>query len=79
MALYAVAFLGSTPIGSPLVGAIAQWSNPRVSILVGAAATVVAAGLLALHHRTVVAVQPSAAAGHVAEVRGVEGSASQVA
>ena len=79
MALYAVAFLGSTPIGSPLVGAIAQWSNPRVSILVGAAATVVAAGLLALHHRTAAAGQPSAAAGRVAEVRGVEGSASQVA
>ena len=44
-----------------------------------AVATVVAAGLLALHHRTAVAGQPSAAAGRVAEVRGVEGSASQVA
>ncbi len=34
MALYAMAFLGTTPIGAPLVGAIAQWTNPRVSLLV---------------------------------------------
>ncbi len=79
MALYAVAFLGSTPIGSPLVGAIAQWSNPRVSILVGAVSAVVAAGLLALHQRMATAVEPSEAAERVAEVRGVEGSATQVA
>ena len=29
MALYAMAFLGSTPIGAPLVGAIAQATDPR--------------------------------------------------
>ena len=28
MALYAMAFLGTTPIGAPLVGAIAQWTSP---------------------------------------------------
>ena len=28
MALYAMAFLGTTPIGAPLVGAIAQWTEP---------------------------------------------------
>jgi MFS family permease len=50
MALYAMAFLGTTPIGAPLVGAIAQWSNPRVAILTGAVATVVAAGLLMWRH-----------------------------
>jgi MFS family permease len=50
MALYAMAFLGTTPIGAPLVGAIAQWSSPRVAVLTGAVATVVAAGLLAWRH-----------------------------
>ena len=33
MALYAMAFLGTTPIGAPLVGAIAQWTNPRIALL----------------------------------------------
>ena len=46
MALYAMAFLGTTPIGAPLVGAIAQWTNPRVALLTGAVATVASAGLL---------------------------------
>jgi MFS family permease len=51
MALYAMAFLGTTPIGAPLVGAIAQWTNPRVALLTGAVATVVAAGLLMWRHQ----------------------------
>jgi MFS family permease len=51
MALYAMAFLGSTPIGAPLVGAIAQWTNPRISLAVGAVATVLAAGMLGWRHR----------------------------
>ncbi len=51
MALYAMAFLGTTPIGAPLVGAIAQWTNPRVALLSGAVATVVAAGLLMWRHQ----------------------------
>jgi MFS family permease len=50
MSLYAMAFLGSTPIGAPLVGAIAEWSNPRISIAVGGIATVVAAGVLSWRH-----------------------------
>jgi MFS family permease len=52
MALYAMAFLGTTPIGAPLVGAIAQWSSPRVALLVGAVATVIAAGLLMWRHQS---------------------------
>ena len=52
MALYAMAFLGTTPIGAPLVGAIAQWTNPRVALLAGAVSTVVASGLLMWHHQT---------------------------
>ncbi len=51
MALYAMAFLGTTPIGAPLVGAIAQWTSPRVALLGGAVATVVAAGLLMWRHQ----------------------------
>ena len=51
MALYAMAFLGTTPIGAPLVGAIAQWTNPRVALLTGAVATVFAAGLLMWRHQ----------------------------
>jgi MFS family permease len=51
MALYAMAFLGTTPIGAPLVGAIAQWTSPRIALLIGAVATVVAAGLLMWRHQ----------------------------
>ena len=51
MALYAMAFLGTTPIGAPLVGAIAQWTDPRIALLTGAVATVVAAGLLMWRHQ----------------------------
>jgi MFS family permease len=51
MALYAMAFLGTTPIGAPLVGAIAQWTDPRVALLTGAVATVIAAGLLMWRHQ----------------------------
>jgi MFS family permease len=53
MALYAMAFLGTTPIGAPLVGAIAQWTNPRISLLVGAIATIIAAGVLMWRHQAV--------------------------
>ena len=51
MALYAMAFLGTTPIGAPLVGAIAQWTSPRIALLTGAAATIVSAGLLMWRHQ----------------------------
>ncbi|MGH9083313.1 MAG: MFS transporter [Acidimicrobiales bacterium] len=48
MALYATAFLGSTPIGAPLVGWIADASSPRVALAAGAVATLCAAVPLAL-------------------------------
>jgi MFS family permease len=52
MALYAIAFLGTTPIGSPLVGWISQATSPRVALLVGAVATVSAsAWTLRVHRR----------------------------
>jgi MFS family permease len=45
VALYIVAFMGSTPIGGPLVGAVGQWVGPRAALGVGAAGCLVAAAL----------------------------------
>jgi MFS family permease len=50
MALYAIAFLGTTPIGSPLVGWISQVSSPRVALGVGALATVSASVVTRVVH-----------------------------
>jgi MFS family permease len=43
MALYSVVFLGSTPIGAPLVGWLAESAGPRAGLLAGALAALVAA------------------------------------
>jgi len=51
MALYAIAFLGTTPIGAPLVGWISQESSPRVALLVGGLSTIVAAAFTLWRHR----------------------------
>jgi predicted MFS family arabinose efflux permease len=51
MALYAMGFLGTTPVGAPLVGWISQTSSPRVALAVGAVATVAASTLTLLRHR----------------------------
>ena len=51
MALYAIAFLGSTPIGAPLVGWIADVTNPRIAIMVGGVATLAACIPLAFRYR----------------------------
>jgi MFS family permease len=45
MALWAVAFLGSTPIGGPSAGAVAQFGGPRWGLGLGAAACAAAAVL----------------------------------
>ena len=42
MALFAIAFLGSTPIGAPLVGAISDATRPRIALVVGGVATLAA-------------------------------------
>ena len=47
MALYVMVFLGTTPIGAPVVGAVAQAFGPRAGLALGGAATLVA-GLVAL-------------------------------
>jgi MFS family permease len=43
MALYGLVFLGSTPIGGPLIGWIAQHVGPRYGMGVGGIATILAA------------------------------------
>jgi MFS family permease len=45
MALWAVAFLGSTPIGGPAAGAVSQYIGPRWGLGLGAVACLVAAAL----------------------------------
>ncbi|MGH2946152.1 MAG: MFS transporter, partial [Solirubrobacteraceae bacterium] len=42
MALYSMVFLGSTPIGAPLVGWVAEAVSPRAGLLLGAAAALAA-------------------------------------
>jgi MFS family permease len=42
MSLNAIAFLGSTPIGAPLLGYVSDSSNPRVALVLGAVATLLA-------------------------------------
>ncbi len=43
MALYAVVFLGSTAIGAPLIGWLAEVAGPRSGLFAGAAAALIAA------------------------------------
>ncbi|MFJ3338451.1 MFS transporter [Streptomyces sp. NPDC086766] len=68
MALWSVTFLGSTPVGGPVVGAVAQQLGPRAGLGLGAAACLAAVvlGLFALprvppQHRFL---QTRAAPGH---------------
>lgn len=43
MALYSVVFLGSTPIGGPLAGWLAQSYDPRVALVLAATSGLLAA------------------------------------
>jgi MFS family permease len=43
MALFAVALLGSTPIGGPIVGYVGEHASPRVSLAIGGLAALLAA------------------------------------
>jgi MFS family permease len=53
MALYSVVFLGSTPIGAPIVGGLAEVAGPRAGLLLGGAAALATAagGWLAMRPR----------------------------
>jgi MFS family permease len=44
-ALWSLALVGSTPIGSPIIGALAQLTSPRWALVLGAAACAVAAAI----------------------------------
>jgi MFS family permease len=65
MALYSVVFLGSTPIGGPIAGWLAQTAGPRAALFLTAASALVAAAgarfalsRLASAHAREVALQP---------------------
>jgi len=45
MALWTVAFLGSTPVGGPIIGWIGQHIGPRYGLAVGGVATLLAGAL----------------------------------
>jgi MFS family permease len=47
MALYSIVFLGSTPIGAPLVGWLAEAAGPRAGLVAGGIAALVAAAFAA--------------------------------
>jgi MFS family permease len=51
LALFSVAFLGSTPVGSPIVGWISEHFGPRAAALAGAASCVVAAVVAVVTYR----------------------------
>jgi MFS family permease len=48
MALWSVAFLGSTPLGGPIAGAVSEYFGGRVGLLMGAVACLLAAALGAM-------------------------------
>ncbi len=52
MALWSVSFLGTRPIGGPIIGAIGEHAGARWGLVVGGVAALVAAwfGILAAHH-----------------------------
>jgi MFS family permease len=69
MALWTVTFLGTTPIGGPLIGVVVELHGPRCGLAVGAATCLVAAvvGVLALRgmpasHRLLAGSEPAAPA-----------------
>jgi len=65
LALQAMVFLGSTPIGGPIVGAVAEGFGARYSLALGAVATLAAglAGLASVRRPDRVAAEPEGALG----------------
>ena len=63
MSLNAIAFLGSTPIGAPLLGYLSDVTSPRLALVVGGVATLVASvPLFVLAARQRAAAAPAAIA-----------------
>ncbi len=48
MSLWTIAFLGSTPIGGPIIGWIGEYAGPRYGVFTGGIAAIVAAGIGAM-------------------------------
>jgi MFS family permease len=65
MALWSVAFLGSTAIGGPIAGWVCEQWGGRAGLLLGAVACLVAAamGVVALRRRTATPAEPAAVTG----------------
>jgi hypothetical protein len=59
LALLSVVFLGSTPIGSPIIGAVSELAGPRVAITLGGLATGVAVAWTVRQMRRLEAAQPA--------------------
>ncbi|MDX6199029.1 MAG: hypothetical protein QOJ79_2180, partial [Actinomycetota bacterium] len=53
MALYVLVFLGGTPLGAPVIGALAEVLGPRSSLLIGGAVSAAAAVVAGLYLRRV--------------------------
>lgn len=45
MSLWSIAFLGTTPIGGPIIGSIADHTNPRIGLAVGGLSALIGAAL----------------------------------
>ncbi len=45
MSFWSIAFLGTTPIGGPIMGAIGEHAGARVALLLGGLAAIIAAGI----------------------------------
>jgi MFS family permease len=60
MALYSLVFLGSTPIGAPLVGWVSGAIGPRAGMALGGAAALIAAAGAAIAYRRLAADPPVA-------------------
>jgi MFS family permease len=50
MSMWSMAFLGSTPVGGPIIGWIGEYTNPRIALSVSGAAAI-AAGIFGLFAR----------------------------
>jgi MFS family permease len=59
MSLWAVAFMGTTPVGGPLIGWIVAESSARIGLAVGGASCLAAAGIGLLAMRKLGMLQPS--------------------
>lgn len=74
MGIYMLAFLGGTPLGAPLLGAIADVTTPAAPLLVGGVVSALTCGLCGLYalrrSAAVAAVRSTSVAGGEAAMRG---------